>query len=573
MKYLEEVELKLQKAINELGVKEFVNLSFSDRPELSDFQTNISFSLAKTLKRPPIIIAQEICEKINSDKYDCFAVAPGFINIKLKDEYFNEIFKKLFFDERIGIEKLANKKIVFDYGGPNVAKPLHVGHLRSAIIGETLKRLGKLMGLNIISDIHLGDYGLQMGLTIAKILEEYDCEYFFTGKGVKPKIDAKDLELLYPRASEKSKTDEQFKKLAQDITVKLQNKEKGYFNIWQEIKEISIKDIKKIYTILNVNFDKWYGESDSQKYISKVFNELNEKKLIEKSDGAEIIRIEKVTDKSPMPPVIIKSSAGANLYSTTELATIFSRIEEFSPDEIWYLTDNRQSMHFNQIFRVCEKLGLNKNLKLKHIAFGTVNGEDGKPFKTRQGSVMKLEDLIKLVENACKEKLIENDKDLKECEINELAKKIGIAAIKFGDLINYPEKDYIFDIPKFCSFEGKTGPYMLYSVVRINSILKKANNYYEPSFSINTNEERNVILCIIKFIQDLKSALLGYAPNIFVQSAYNLACAFSTLYSSINILTNTNLEKKNSLLTLINLVKRALEIFCELLGLDVPEKM
>lgn len=572
MKFLEEIENEIKKVIEEIGATQDVGLVFSDRPEISDFQTNVSFILAKTLKKSPLVIANEICGKIKSNKFNIFAVAPGFINVKLEDAYFSEIFEKMFNDERIGIEKLNPKKIVFDYGGPNVAKPLHVGHLRSAVIGETLKRLSKFMGLDVVSDVHLGDFGLQMGLTIAQIMEEFNCDYYFTGNGEKPIITAGDLENLYPKASLRSKTDEQFKKLAQEITVKLQNKQKGYYDIWQEIRRISVEDVKKIYDILNVSFDKWYGESDSEDFIPKVFEILNNKNLIEISDGAEIVNVAKESDTSPMPPVIVKSSAGANLYATTELATIVSRLEEFSPNEIWYLTDNRQSMHFNQIFRVCKLAGLGDDVNFLHIPFGTVNGEDGKPFKTRSGSVMKLIDLIDIIVKACEEKLVESGKVLSQEEIKSLALKIGIAALKFGDLINYPAKDYVFDIPKFCSFEGKTGPYMLYSIVRINSILEKAKGF-DAKFVISSKEEKDVIISLLKFVQDVKNATIEHAPNIFVQSAYNLASAFSTLYNSTKILTEEDVIKRNSLLTMIKLVKKALEIFCYLLAIDVPEKM
>lgn len=572
MKFLEEVEKVLGDEIKKLDSKAEVGLSFSDRPELSNFQSNVCFSLAKTLKRSPLSIAEEISSKINSEKFEVFAVAPGFLNVKLKNSYFSEIFEKFFNDERLGIEKFERRKIVFDYGGPNIAKPLHVGHLRSAVIGETIKRLSKFMGDEVVSDVHLGDYGLQMGLTIAQIMDETDCSYYFTGQGERLNLTANELEKFYPKAAARAKEDESFKKRAQEITVKLQKGEKGYFDIWKEITKISVEDVRKIYDILNVSFDKWYGESDSQKFVPKVFEILNDKGLIEKSNGAEIVDVSEDADDSPMPPVIVRSSAGAELYATTELATIVSRLEEFEPDEIWYLTDNRQALHFKQVFRVCKRAKIGENVKFLHFGFGTVNGADGKPFKTREGAAMKLIDLIEIVKDACRKKILESGKLSENDDIDALATAIGVSALKFGDLINFPPKDYVFDLEKFCSFEGKTGPYMLYSIVRINSILNKAGNF-EPCFEVGTDFEKEILISLLKFKEDVALAAKSHAPNIFVQSAYNLACSFSALYTSTKILTETSEKRRASLLSLIKVVGRALEIFAKLLAIDVPEKM
>ena len=571
MKFLEEVENLLHNKIKKLGAEANVSLSFSDRPELCDFQTNVAFSLSKILKKSPIMIANEIVENMENENFEIFAVAPGFINVKLKDKMLSKILEELYNDPRVGIEKIENKKVLIDYGGPNIAKPLHVGHLRSAIIGETIKRLCRFVGNDVTSDVHLGDWGLQMGLVIAGIMEKYDCKYFFTGEGKKPCFDFEELAGIYPESSARSKVDEEFKARAKEITVKLQQKEKGYYDLWNEIKNISIDDIKKIYKILNVDFELWNGESDSEPYIKNVFEILSEKNLIEKSEGAEIVNVERETDTSPMPPLIVRSSAGAELYATTELATIISRVQNYSPEEIIYLTDNRQSLHFNQVFRVCSLAGIAENAKLTHITFGTVNGKDGKPFKTRDGGTMYLSDLIEMVKDACRKKLLENQK-IEDDQIEKLAEQIGISALKFGDMINYPSKDYIFDIPKFCSFEGKTGPYMQYSIVRINSILDKAKDF-EPCFEIVNQETREVIINLLKFAKDVVCAYRDYAPNIFVQSAYNLASSFSTLYNKTNILNEVDKNKRNSLLTLIKTVKTALQIFAELLAIDIPKKM
>ena len=572
MVYLEEIENALKKEISKFDKEAEIGLSFSDRPELSNFQSNVCFSLAKKLGRSPLSIAQEICLNLNSQNFEVFAVAPGFLNIKLKDNYFSEIFEKFYNDERLGIGKQNSKKIVFDYGGPNVAKPLHVGHLRSAVIGETIKRLSLFVGHNVVADVHLGDYGLQMGLTIAQIMDELDCSFYFGGEGKKLELSVQQLETFYPKAAARSKSDESFKKRAQEITIKIQKGESGYFDLWKQIVEISVKDIKEIYKILGVSFDKWYGESDAQKYVLDVFKILNERNLIEKSAGAEIVNVSQEDDECPMPPVIVKSSAGADLYATTELATIFSRIKEFNPNEIWYLTDNRQSLHFKQVFRVCKKANMCDEVNLLHLSFGTVNGKDGKPFKTREGSVMKLIDLIDSVKSACKVKILESGKVSEPQEIEKLSTIIGVAALKFGDLINFPPKDYVFDLEKFCSFEGKTGPYMLYSIVRINSILDKAGDF-APNFNVKTDLEKNILISLLKFSEDVISAEKLHEPNIFVQSAYNLACAFSSLYNSTKILTEENIFRKNSLLALIKIVKRALEIFAYLMAVEIPEKM
>ncbi len=578
MNIIRNLEKEFNNVFKKLGYgKEDINITFSDRPELCDFQCNSAFVLAKKEKKAPFLIANAISEEFKNNKnFIVSVVAPGFINITLKEKYLSDIFKDLFNDERIGIEKIKSKKVIIDYGGPNVAKPLHVGHLRSAVIGETLKRLAVFMGDEVIGDIHLGDWGLQMGLTISNIIEKYNCEYYFYGKGEKPQITMEDLNKLYPEAAARAKTDENFKKKAQEITVKLQNKEKAYYKIWKDIRAISIKAIKENYKKLNVTgFDLWYGESDAEPYIQKTFDILNKKNLIEKSDGAEIINVVKETDTAPMPPVIVRSSADAVLYATTDIATILSRVEEFNPNEIWYVTDNRQSMHFEQVFRACRLAGIvDDNTKLLHLPFGTINGIDGKPFKTRDGGTMRLSELIDLITNTSEDKLKESQKALKLSEKSrrELALKIGVSAIKFGDMINYRAKDYVFDIPKFCSFEGKTGPYMLYSIVRIDSILKKAGEF-KPKFDINSNIEKEILLNILKFSEDFYSSYEEKAPNIITQSAFNLASSFSTLYNQTKILSEEDLNKKHSLLTLLTLVKNALSIFAHILGIDIPSKM
>lgn len=560
--------------------KNDLSLNFSNRPELCDFQSNSAFAIAKKERKAPLIIANLIVEELKKEEFeksfDVWAASPGFINISLKNNILSQVFKNLFTDERVGIEKLKSKKVVFDYSAPNIAKPLHVGHLRSTIIGESIKRLAVFMGDEVVGDIHLGDWGYPLGLTIANLLEKYDCSYYFDGSGDKLNITLDDLNSLYPEASARSKTDDAFKKQAHLVTSKLQKKEKGYYDIWKEIRDISIEGIKEIFRILNIEgIDYWYGESDADPFIPKIIKILKAKNLIEKSDGAEIVRVKKESDNAPMPPVLVRSSADTDLYATTDIATVLSRMEEFNPDEIWYLTDFRQSLHFEQIFRVCRMSGIAPdNVVLSHFSFGTVNGPDGKPFKTRSGGTMHLSELIKLVVDASLEKLDESKKieNLTQKEKDKLAETIAVSAIKFGDMINYREKDYVFDIPKFCSFEGKTGPYMLYTIVRINSILEKANDF-KPTFEVGSLEEKEVIINLIKFASDVKQSYIEKAPNILAQSAYNLAASFNVLYNKTKILTETSILKRNSLLTLLLVVKKALSIFTQIFAIDVPNKM
>ena len=577
MNILKELEKEFKKVFEELGYpNEDINITFSNRPELCDFQCNSAFSLAKKEKKSPLMIANTITEKFKNDNFVISVANPGFINIILKEKILSKVLKNLFEDERVGIEKNKSKKVILDYGGPNVAKPLHVGHLRSAIIGETLKNLAIFMGDEVIGDIHLGDWGLQMGLTIANIIEKYNCEYYLNGTGKKPKITMEDLNILYPEASARAKVDEEFNKKAHEITVKLQAKEKFYYNIWEDIRAVSVNAIKENYKMLNVTgFDLWDGESNAEPYIQKIFEILNKKKLVEKSNGAEIIRVEKETDNAPMPPVIIRSSSDSVLYATTDIATILSRVENYKPDEIWYLTDARQSLHFEQVFRVCRLVGIADNkLNLVHLPFGTINGTDGKPFKTREGGTMRLSDFINLITDASEQKLKESQKviDIDEKSRKDLALNIGVSAIKFGDMINYRAKDYILDLPKFCSFEGKTGPYMLYSIVRINSILEKAGDFL-PKFEINSPIEKEIIINLLKFANDVKNAYKEKSPNILAQSAFNLASSFSTLYNQSKIITEKDLNKKYSLLTLLTVIKNALLIFSNILGIKIPKKM
>ena len=563
-------------------------VTYSDRPEIADFQTNVSFSLAKINKTAPFIIANSIVNELNeiSSDIEITAINPGFINFKLTFNFLEKYFNNIDLNNDLLPSKINNgDTVVFDYGGANVAKQLHIGHLRSPIIGESLKRLYSLFGYKTISDTHLGDWGLQMGLVIANILEKYDCSYYFNGTGKKLNISTEELNVLYPEASLRSKEDEEFRNKAKEITVKLQNKEKGYYDIWQEIRNISVDDVKKEYDKLNANFDLWYGESNAEPYVQKVFDKLNEKKLLKLSQGAEIVEVSDETDNKPMPPIIIKSSSGAGLYATSEIATIIQRIEDFNPKEIIYITDNRQSMHFEQVFRCCKKAEIvTPNQKLTHIGIGTIKGKDGKPFKTRSGDTIKLNEIISLVTDKALEKIKANNIE----NTDNLALKIGISALKFGDLSNFVTKDYIFDIDKFVSFEGKTGPYILYTAVRIKSLLIKSgilgiDNYKDWNdnllnnikfkLKVKTEEEKQVLINILKLNDSYNVAFKELSLNSICLGLYDLCSSFSTIYNNTKILTIENKEEKESLLMLSIIVLKSIINACYVLAIDIPNKM
>lgn len=579
----------LQNALKNLNL-ESTNafVTYSDRPEISDFQTNIAFSLAKINKNSPIYIANQIVDSLKNliNDIEFFAVNPGFINFKLSFNFLENYFNNINFNKDLLPNPTNNGDlVVFDYGGANVAKQLHIGHLRSPIIGESLKRLYNLFGFKTISDTHLGDWGLQMGLTIANIMEKYDCSYYFNGKGSKPNITVEMLNILYPEASLRSKEDENFKNLAKEITVKLQNKEKGYYDIWEDIRNLSVNDIKKEYDKLNTTFDLWYGESNAEPYIQKVFDTLNKQNLIEKSQGAEIVDIAEESDNKPMPPIIVKSSSGAGLYATSDIATIIQRNEDFKPKEIIYITDNRQNMHFEQVFRCCRKANIiSSDQKLTHIGFGTINGKDGKPFKTRSGETIKLNEIINLVTDKALEKIKANNIE----NTDNLSLKIGISALKFGDLSNFVTKDYIFDLDKFVSFEGKTGPYILYTAVRIKSLLIKSGilgieNYLnwkdelldniKYEIKIKTEEEKLVLVNILKLINSYTIAFKELSLNSICTNLYDLCASFSTIYNNTKILTLDNKEEKQSLLMLSVLVLKSIINACNILAIDIPNKM
>lgn len=587
----EDIRREIEKVLIEMDLSaDKLSISFSNLPQLCDFQTNFALITAKNFNMKPLELANAIVDKLNVKGMEFSAAIPGFINIKVNNEILSNYANEVIVDERFGVGKVTNpRKILIDYGGANVAKELHVGHLRSPIIGEALKRLHRFLGDYVVADTHLGDWGLQMGLTILQLKNDGFLDDFFEKNAKISEISLKNVTLdtlneEYPKASKRKEVDEDFKKLADTYTLYIQQKKEPYFTIYKLIKALSVEEIKKNYEMLNAYFDYWYGESDADAYIQETLDIFEKKGLLRESDGALVVDIaeegehipipKKSEDevqryKNPMPPAILKKYNGGVLYVTTEIATILMRNKMDHFDEMIYLTDNRQGNHFVQAFRCAKKAGISpENQVLKHIAFGTMNGKDGKPFKTRSGETVKLKDVINLLIDKASEKLkangIENDR--------ELARKIGVGAMKFGDLSNIISKDYVFDIDKFLSFDGKTGPYIQYTIARINSILEK-KDVEDGVIHISTNEEREIILALLKLNSSYFVSYEDYSLNLICSSTFDLAKAFSTLYNNTKILSEKDIEKKKSLLAICKLVKRSLSNALNVLGIDIVEKM
>ncbi len=584
---IEKIQQLLNAASKKAGYDEEFIVSFSNMPNLCDFQCNGCFSLAKKYGKSPLQIAEEIVLQVEStEEFEFSAVKPAFINIKLTYKMFENIANHFLTLEKLGVKEHDKKlNVMFDYGGANVAKELHVGHLCSPIIGEGMKRLYKLLGHNVKSDAHLGDWGLQMGLTVLQLKEDGVLDYYFTGEGEEPEITLDMLNIAYPKASARKKIDEEFKKKADEFTKHIQDKEEPYYSIYLKIRQLSVKTIEKLYKELGAEFDLWYGESTCEPYTDKVVDIFVEKGLARESEGAlvvdvakegEHIPIPKTSDdevqrySNPMPPAIIKKYNGGDLYATTDIATIYMRnLENPIPDEMVYYTDNRQNLHFTQVFRACKKAGISpEEQNLVHIGFGTMNGKDGKPFKTREGTVVKLDDVINLLIDKASAKLASNGVEV----TRELALKIGVGAMKFGALSNFVTKDYVFDIDKFLSFEGKTGPYIQYTVARINSILAKANEE-GGEIKIYDDEQRKIVMEILKLNSSYQICFEEKSLNALCLSAYDLASAFSTFYNNHHVLGEDNEEKRKSYLSLLLLVKKVLVQALNVLAIEVPEKM
>ena len=564
----------------------FAKVTVSNRPDLCEYQCNGAMAAAKTYKKAPIMIANDIVANLQDS--ECFAqvdaVNPGFINLKLKSSFVTAFLNEMAGDDTLGVEKEANPKtILIDYGGPNVAKPLHVGHLRSAIIGESVKRIMRFKGNDVTGDIHLGDWGYQMGLIITELEKRQpDLPYFDESfEGEYPKeapFTIGELEEIYPTASGYAKEHEEYREKALQATYLLQNGHKGYRAIWKHIMNVSVTDLKKNYKNLNVEFDLWKGEADAQKYIPGMVEMLKEKGFAHVDEGALVVDVQEEGDKKEIPPCMILKSDGAALYDTTDLATLVEREELYKPDEVIYVVDKRQELHFVQVFRCAKKCGIVRpETGLKFLGFGTMNGKDGKPFKTREGGVMRLENLIREIDEEMYKKIMDN-RTVEEEEARNTAKTVGLAAIKYGDLSNQASKDYVFDVDRFTSFEGNTGPYILYTIVRIKSILGKYQQdggiIEELKLQEATNEsEKALMLEIAKFNEMINNVYAEIAPHKICAYIYDVANAFNKFYHETKILAEEDAQKKAGYIALLKLTKDVLETCIDLLGFEAPERM
>lgn len=586
-KILDLISEEMQQAFAAAGYDaELGRVTVSNRPDLCEYQCNGAMAGAKKYHKAPIMIANDVAEKLSDSKVfaEVQAVAPGFLNLKIKNSFFTDYLKEMEKADKFGLDKPEKPmKIVVDYGGANIAKPLHVGHIRSAVIGESVKRILRYCGHEVIGDVHLGDWGLQMGLVITELKERKpDLVYFddsFTGEyPTEAPFTISELEELYPTASKKSKEDPEYKAKAMDVTFKMQSGVRGYRAIWKHILNVSVADLKKNYGSLNVDFDLWKGESDVHDIIPGMVEYMKKEGYAHESKGALVVDVKEDTDTKEIPPCMILKSDGASLYNTTDLATIMDRMENIHPDEIIYLTDKRQELYFVQVFRCARKTGLVKpETILKWIGFGTMNGKDGKPFKTRDGGVMRLEVLIRETTEEMYRKITENH-ELSEEEAKNTAKLIALAALKYGDLSNQASKDYVFDLDRFTSFEGDTGPYILYTIVRIKSIL---NKYKEQGGSPDTAElmdavsasEKDLMMQLAGFKSTMESAGAELAPHKICAYIYDLANAFNRFYHETRILAEEDEKRKEGLIALLVLTKEIMETCIDVLGFSAPDRM
>ena len=565
--------------------KDLGRVVVSARPDLCQYQVNGAMGAAKQYHKAPMMIANDVMANISENEMieNVSLVAPGFINITVKDRFLTDYMQAMLTAPECGFEKTKEPvTIVFDYGGPNVAKPLHVGHLRSAVIGEALKRMNRFYGNNVIGDVHLGEFGLQMGLVIHELSQRQpELPYFdenYTGEYPEnPPFDLKDLEEIYPTASAKSKEDEEYLNAARLATVQLQKGRRGYRALWRHIMNVSLPDLRRNYDRLDVSFDYWLGESDSEKYIPDMVKKMKDDGFAYVSEGALVVDVKEDTDTAPIPPCIILKSDGSAIYETTDLATLVQREHDFKPGRVAYVVDKRQSLHFERVFRCAKKTGIVKpETELSFIGFGTVNGKDGKPFKTRAGGTMKLSDMLDLVENAVN---IKDAETMSADEVLELKKTIGLAAVKYGDLMNPIESNYIFDLDKFASFEGNTGPYILYTMVRIKSILAKLREKNPAAITgakfgtITSASERDLALSLTRFSHTITEAVKKDAPSMICSYVYEVANKFNVFYHDKKILAEENETALKSLVALIQLTLNTLDIAIQLLGFKAPEKM
>ena len=586
-KVIEILQEELSAAFEKAGYdKKYAKVGVSNRPDLCQYQCNGALAAAKEYHKAPIQMANEVVEFLkDSESFkEIAAQAPGFINMSVSDRFLADYINKMAASETLGLDKAENPEtIVIDYGGANVAKPLHVGHLRSAVIGESIKRTARYLGHKVIGDVHLGDWGLQIGLIITELKhrkpelvyfdESFDGEY-----PTEPPFTMSDLEEIYPYASGYSKEHPEYKEEAQTATAELQSGRKGYLALWQHIINVSVADLKKIYTKLNVEFDLWKKESDAQPYIPQMVQDMKDGGYAHIDQGALVVDVKEETDTKEIPPCMILKSNGATLYNTTDLATIVERRRLFDPDEIIYVVDKRQSLYFEQVFRCARKTKIiGEDVKLEFVGFGTMNGKDGKPFKTRDGGVLRLEKLLEDVNEQVLDKM--EDRDMDKDMIDDAAAKISLAAIKYGDLSNQASKDYIFDVDRFTSFEGNTGPYILYTIVRTKSLLAKVKaqnitvdekSAIEPA---DSKSETDVMLALTKWSETVNAAFEEHAPHKICQFVYELSDTFNKFYHENKIVTNENEKQRDSYIKLSALVGKVLETAIDLLGLEAPERM
>ena len=593
-KILDLITDEVTKAFTECGYDaKYAKVTLSNRPDLCEYQCHGAMAAAKEYKKAPFMIADEVVEKLAVNPMFAMAesVKPGFLNLKIDEAYLADYVAKMQEDDgRFGCEKTETPKtIMIDYGGPNVAKPLHVGHLRSAIIGESVKRIGKFMGHNVIGDVHLGDWGLQMGLIITELKQRrpelvyYDDTY--TGEyPEEAPFTISELEEIYPTASKKSKEDEAYKEAAMQATFELQHGKRGYQALLKHILNVSVTDLKRNYANLNVSFELWKGESDAQPYIPDMVQKMKDDGFAYISDGALVVDVKEETDTKEIPPCMILKSDGASLYNTTDLATMVWRMKDYNPDELIYVVDKRQELYFTQVFRCARKTGIVKpETELKFLGFGTMNGKDGRPFKTRDGGVMRLEHLISGINEEMLAKIQENQKTKENLgisteEAENTAKMVALAAIKYGDLSNQASKDYIFDIDRFTSFEGNTGPYILYTIVRIKSILNKYHGLGKDESgavieAAHSKSEKDLMLELSKFNAVMESAFEETAPHKICSYIYDLANAFNSFYHGTKIMSEENETVQKSYIRLLELTKSVLETCIDVLGFSAPERM
>ena len=582
MSILKELINDLKENVKKAGYEvETLAIEPSNRRDLGEYQLNDAMQLARTYHENPREIATKIAAVLETDdRFENINIAgPGFINISLSEKYATEIINRMNQDLFSNIDKKEKKKVIIDYGGANVAKALHVGHLRSANIGEAIKRLAKTLGYEVLGDAHLGDYGRPLGLVVLEIQKMYpelpyfDPDYSGNFEELTLPITNEDLEKIYPLASQKAKEDEAYLEEGRIVTTKIQKHERGYYDLWKKVVEISKEDIKKVYDMLHTEFELWLGESDAAAYFDELYQIFDSKGLLVDSQGAKIVELSEEEDKAPIPPLLFVKSNGTMSYETTDLATILQRKKDFNPDEMWYVVDNRQGLHFEQIFRATRKAQLvDDKVALEHIGFGTMNGKDGKPFKTRDGGVMSLKGLIELVKEETLKRI--NPETVPEDEKDSVATDVAIAALKYADFLPYRETDYVFEVEKFADLEGKTGPYLLYSTIRMKSLLKKAEGIEAKEAKVLPGEtEKNIVLTLLELPNVLNKSLESRSLNDIAEYLFNLTSYYNKFYAENKVLTEENKDLQESWIVLTETVYKVNSMLLDILGIKVPEKM